>query len=61
VIGPLGARPTVVASHGKEVKPMHAAIYKAFPIFSILTAMALATAFAPVGVTMPGTLCPPFC
>ena len=40
---------------------MHAAIYKIFPVFSILTALALATAFAPVGVTMPNPICPPFC
>jgi hypothetical protein len=40
---------------------MHAAIYKIFPVFSIVTAMALALAFAPVGVTMPGTICPPTC
>jgi hypothetical protein len=40
---------------------MHAAIFKTLPIFSIVTAMALALAFAPVGVTMPGAICPPFC
>jgi hypothetical protein len=40
---------------------MHAAIFKIFPVFSIVTAVALALAFAPVGVTMPGTICPPTC
>jgi hypothetical protein len=40
---------------------MHAAIFKAFPVFSIVTALALALAFAPVGVTMPNEICPPFC
>jgi hypothetical protein len=40
---------------------MHAAIYKVFPMFSVLTALTLALAFAPVGVTMPNELCPPIC
>jgi hypothetical protein len=40
---------------------MHAAIFKTLPIFSIVTALALALAFAPVGVRMPGELCPPYC
>ena len=40
---------------------MHAAIFKTLPIFSLVTALALALAFAPVGVTMPNEICPPFC
>jgi len=39
---------------------MHAAIYKTFPIFSIVTALALALACAPVGATK-SHLCPPIC
>ena len=39
---------------------MHAAIYKTFPILSIVTAMALALAFAPASYTMP-PICPPVC
>jgi hypothetical protein len=39
---------------------MHAAIYKTFPIFSIVAALALALAFAPVGVTK-SYVCPPIC
>jgi hypothetical protein len=39
---------------------MHAAIFKTLPIFSIVTAMALALAFAPVGETK-AFWCPPFC
>ena len=40
---------------------MHAAIYNVFPVFSIVTALMLALAFAPVGVTMPNPICPPLC
>jgi hypothetical protein len=40
---------------------MHAAIFKTLPIFSLVTAIALALAFAPIGVTMPETNCPPIC
>jgi hypothetical protein len=40
---------------------MHATIFKTFPIFSIVTALALALAFAPVSATMPNTVCPPIC
>jgi hypothetical protein len=40
---------------------MHAAIFKTLPIFSLVMAVALAIAFAPVGVTMPNPTCPPFC
>jgi hypothetical protein len=39
---------------------MHAAIFKTLPIFSIVTAVALALAFAPFGVTHPFQ-CPPVC
>jgi hypothetical protein len=39
---------------------MHAAIYKIFPVFSILTALALALAFAPDAVTHPWAF-PPNC
>ena len=39
---------------------MHAAIFKALPIFSLVTAIALALAFAPVGVTK-SQWCPPIC
>lgn len=39
---------------------MHAAIYKLFPVYSILTAVALALAFAPDAVTHPWQ-CPPVC
>jgi hypothetical protein len=60
VIGPFGAPRTVAAEHGEEVTHMHAAIYKAFPILSIVTALALALAFAPASYTMPPT-CPPVC
>ena len=60
MIGPCGAGRTVAAEHGKEVTPMHAAIYKVFPIFSILTAVTLALAFAPASYTMP-PVCPPVC
>jgi hypothetical protein len=40
---------------------MHAAIFKTLPIFSIVTAFALALALAPLGVTMPELNCPPYC
>lgn len=40
---------------------MHAAIFKSLPIFSLVTAMALALAFAPVSFTMPNSICPPIC
>jgi hypothetical protein len=41
---------------------MHAAIFKTLPIFSLVTALALALAlaFAPVGYTKP-FWCPPVC
>ena len=39
---------------------MHAAIFKTLPIFSLMTAMALALAFAPVSFTKPWP-CPPLC
>jgi hypothetical protein len=61
VFGPFGTPRTVVASHEKEVTHMYAAIFKTLPIFSIVTALALALAFAPIGVTMPETNCPPIC
>jgi hypothetical protein len=61
VTGPFGAGRTVAASHGKEVTQMHATIFKTLPIFSLVTAVALALAFAPLGVTMPELNCPPYC
>ena len=39
---------------------MHAATYKVLPVFSIVTALALALAFAPASYTMP-PWCPPIC
>jgi hypothetical protein len=39
---------------------MHAAIFKTLPIFSIVTAVALALAFTPVSFTKPWQ-CPPLC
>ena len=58
--GPLGAGRTVAATHGKEVTHMHAAIFRTLPIFSLVTALALALAFAPVAMTKP-FWCPPVC
>ena len=58
--GPCGAGRTVVARNGKEVTHMHAAIFKTLPIFSLVTALALALAFAPVSYTKP-FWCPPIC
>jgi hypothetical protein len=41
---------------------MHAAIFKTLPIFSIVTVMTLALAFAPAGPTaVRGPWCPPIC
>jgi hypothetical protein len=39
---------------------MHAAIYKLFPVFSIVTALTLALALAPVSFTK-AWACPPVC
>jgi hypothetical protein len=39
---------------------MHAAIYKLFPVFSIVTALTLALAFAPLSFTK-AWACPPVC